>query len=1374
MAQLIKIKSGSTGAVPSPLLTGEPAYSINDNKLYIGNGSSVVRVDAGSYTAECSTAAATSAKTVSCAGFILFPGVEVTVKFTVDNTAAVNALTLNVGGTGAKPIRYRNTYLLSPSTLSKDRVYKFYYGGNNWELIGDLDIDTTVATELASHTDNSEIHITSTERTNWNAAYGWGNHASAGYVLNTATIPVNRGGTGKTTIAANSMLYASAANTYAEVTTSSFGRGLLNAASGTMIFGLNAELISGRTTSWLALVNPLSVATSPVTYNFNSFEGNAITYLNHDAAHDGSYVTYENAPWTSAVPGGGWSSIFFKHSAYGTQLAFLYGTSDIKYRIKTYSGGGVWIDWLTLYSSGNTNKTTVDWSAKNLTLAGSITGATTITASSTIQANRYIISSIGGEAHLQFSRAGANYIAAPTSGFFVFQPNGQSLGSPGSPLVINSGIIYPGSTNTIKCGDSTVRWSNVYSVLGDFSSNVTVGGTIQATTAKLTNLTDGYLPYHVSDASGLANSPIYTDGTKVGIGTTSPDSTLDVNGIAHLKNLRIVNSGGVTYLQSGATRTTDSWQPLQIGPYGTTSDSKLYIDSNGNVGIGTTNPSQKLDVNGSALIDTILINACKGANSVGYNQFIGGGGQSSIGEVGATHKGSYNSAMGYRSLYSNTTGYYNSAMGMQSLYSNTTGDRNSAMGMQSLYSNTTGCYNSAMGMQSLYYNITGAYNSAMGMQSLYYNITGAYNSAMGYRSLYSNTTGAYNSAMGYDSGRYINGGGANETGNSSVFIGFNTRANADGETNQIVIGASAIGNGSNSVTLGNDSITKTILKGNVGIGYTAPTHKLYVSGTGHYTSNLSVGGTLGVTGASTLSSARITSAIYFGSSGTDFQINSSGSAKLYDTWVYNLSVKDAKPFINFHFGNASQVTSRIIEQATGVLDVIGSVKIPDSKYFQIGDARLTYVIDGGVGFLKLAHSNGTTAMHLVTTGGQTMYSTGVPASGGGGGAIIQLNDVIYGEGSTAKIYAPTGPGYPGYILKAANPSGFPEWVNISNLLPDATTSVKGVVKLSGTGSTLGYATTVARSDHNHSGVYATASHGHATLSGLQIFYNDSNSDPQNMLIRTGTNEDDILLGNGDHKTIIYGSSVELQDFGAGFIKSDATGVLSVDTNTYLTGITKTMVDAVSCNADTVDSLHAASFLRSDAANSSDIAWGSTSGLGIRFWNDEKYKIFMAATNNTTYGGNIPGVTADYNMYFRIGDGTNRGFVFESSYSVKLASINPSGIISNVGMTFNSGIVKGAVIGNYGVCSTASSTAAKTVTIDGFRLATGVSVYIKFSNKITTGSSTTLNINGTGAKNISLPGEAYPGLLSSVYAGDVLNLVYDGTSYRVVWFAQYTS
>lgn len=37
-------------------------------------------------------------------------------------------------------------------------------------------------------------------------------------------------------------------------------------------------------------------------------------------------------------------------------------------------------------------------------------------------------------------------------------------------------------------------------------------------TIKLTNLTDGYLPYHISDTSGLSNSPILTNGTSISVG----------------------------------------------------------------------------------------------------------------------------------------------------------------------------------------------------------------------------------------------------------------------------------------------------------------------------------------------------------------------------------------------------------------------------------------------------------------------------------------------------------------------------------------------------------------------------------------------------------------------------------------------------------------------------------------------------------------------------------------------------------------------------------------------------------------------------------------------------------------------------------------
>lgn len=90
--------------------------------------------------AECSTAAGTAAKTVTLSGFVLATGARITVKFTVTNTAA--SPTLNVNSTGAKSIMYRGS-AISAGYLAANRVYEFIYDGTDWELIGDLDTNST-------------------------------------------------------------------------------------------------------------------------------------------------------------------------------------------------------------------------------------------------------------------------------------------------------------------------------------------------------------------------------------------------------------------------------------------------------------------------------------------------------------------------------------------------------------------------------------------------------------------------------------------------------------------------------------------------------------------------------------------------------------------------------------------------------------------------------------------------------------------------------------------------------------------------------------------------------------------------------------------------------------------------------------------------------------------------------------------------------------------------------------------------------------------------------------------------------------------------------------------------------------------------------
>jgi hypothetical protein len=229
--------------------------------------------------------------------------------------------------------------------------------------------------------------------------------------------------------------------------------------------------------------------------------------------------------------------------------------------------------------------------------------------------------------------------------------------------------------------------------------------------------------------------------------------------------------------------------------------------------------------------------------------------------------GSDNTSIGYNSLRNNTTGSYNVAVGpfalgsgnttssesvaigYESLFLNTSVSRNTAVGYQSMRQNTTGYYNVSFGHQSLKSNTSGEYNTAIGRASLFSNTVGIYNTAVGADCLISITsgqdntvigafamngtqTGSQNVAIGLGAGRYFGTGFSNNlVCNSSVFIGHNAVPLAGSQTNQIVIGAGAVGNGSNTVTLGNNNITRTVLKGNIGAGTASPSTKLHVYGT---------------------------------------------------------------------------------------------------------------------------------------------------------------------------------------------------------------------------------------------------------------------------------------------------------------------------------------------------------------------------------------------------------------------------------------------------------------------------------------------------------------------------------------------------------------
>lgn len=133
----------------------------------------------------------------------------------------------------------------------------------------------------------------------------------------------------------------------------------------------------------------------------------------------------------------------------------------------------------------------------------------------------------------------------------------------------------------------------------------------------------------------------------------------------------------------------------------------------------------------------------------------------------------------------------------------------------------SGRNNTAVGYQAMFTPTATStfecfYNAAFGTYSAYSLTTGSYNAAFGMQSAYSLTTGSSNAAFGYQAGRYVGSGTtANQTPEKGVFLGYDCRASADGNTNEIVIGADAIGNGSNTATIGSSSTTDTYLAGTV-------------------------------------------------------------------------------------------------------------------------------------------------------------------------------------------------------------------------------------------------------------------------------------------------------------------------------------------------------------------------------------------------------------------------------------------------------------------------------------------------------------------------------------------------------------------------------
>ena len=226
-------------------------------------------------------------------------------------------------------------------------------------------------------------------------------------------------------------------------------------------------------------------------------------------------------------------------------------------------------------------------------------------------------------------------------------------------------------------------------------------------------------------------------------------------------------------------------------------DSTIFYNA-GNVGIGTASPAYKLDVNGDINLSQgsiIRLNKLQllKADTARSNLFIGDGGK--------TSNAFFNTAIGFSSFNSSTTGNYNTSVGYRTLYSNTTGHNNTAIGFKAIYSTTIGEANTGVGNLALYSNIRGNLNSGLGDSALYRNTLGNDNAAIGKSALFNNTTGADNTATGFFALA------TNSTGTFNAAFGSHADVTTGNLTNATAIGAYTVVDASNKVVIGNTSIT---------------------------------------------------------------------------------------------------------------------------------------------------------------------------------------------------------------------------------------------------------------------------------------------------------------------------------------------------------------------------------------------------------------------------------------------------------------------------------------------------------------------------------------------------------------------------------------
>lgn len=353
-------------------------------------------------------------------------------------------------------------------------------------------------------------------------------------------------------------------------------------------------------------------------------------------------------------------------------------------------------------------------------------------------------------------------------------------------------------------------------------------------------------------------------GGNVGIGTAAPnlygfgvnDKVLTISATAAATSIgaldlsggttgRGIINFGTTLIRQAAilsTNTSDLTFNTNTTNTGTTVPEKMRILANGNVGIGTTAPTEKLDVSGNAAswstIPGIKLTDVNGnVNGRNWGIYNGGSAYGSLEFiVGATQGASPNNATRVMSLTNaGNVGIGTTApLGTLSIVSsNTTGTTTSSALNLTTNSLTSG------------YGIYGSTNSITSGRMMYLLSTSTAGAASGFHSMSrvrsegANTNSAH-SSYGFTA-EVVN------TGTNSVNYGAYIAAQGADINYSLFIPVNYPANTAANYAIRSLSTAQSSFAGNLGIGMT-PVNTLDVTGTFGVTSNAVIGGTIKISG----------------------------------------------------------------------------------------------------------------------------------------------------------------------------------------------------------------------------------------------------------------------------------------------------------------------------------------------------------------------------------------------------------------------------------------------------------------------------------------------------------------------------------------------